>query len=552
MRRLLRDNSEEQSMNIRSGFRIMALLAAAAALHAQIVIEFGGEKNATQFAYGFGNQPALNVAIGNGSTGAGATITLVSGAVVLSNGTTIYPITTNTPITVGIGANSETGTPTAVSNCNLPSAITVGPGTPSCMITLTLNNLHGQQEPVTTGTYGLQEAINRAHGQGGGLAIVDASWYGIGGTKAIINAAAPYSNVFIKDTSNTNGLGANYWSTQPTTLTVLAVPTTLTATNIVFTSATGTWAASSTHFTATCVDPLGGESAQSADYTQTPTVNYTLTVPVPPTCATGAVGWRLYAGTTSQATSYLLPASGCSALTTLETVVPACSLTATGTWAATFTTTTTLAPGAIGVTNTNNPVPQGHTTFAYEPTGNSLPVPFQANYGPFGSGAISSATASDVTPLGSFQLPAGYQNIIGRTVRVTGKINLTAGASSTLGVYIGTAWAGGTTAGLPITVCNPISGFVFATAASVVEFSCTMTTNAIGATAVGTIQPESWFLGNTAAGTGSTSPQGVEKSAVAVGSLGLFAQNEYTVYITPLVAADTTVQLMSLHVETLQ
>ncbi len=286
-------------------------------------------------------------------------------------------------------------------------------------------------------------------------------------------------------------------------------------------------------------------------YTQTPTVNYTLNV-TSPAASTGAVGWRAYGGITSVALAYLLPitSSSCT-LTTLETVMPACAIGSNGIWPAAYLSTTALSPLGLGVTATNNPVPQGHTTFGYQPSG-SPGFPFQTNFGPFGTTTIASATASAVTPLGSFNLPAGYQNLIGRTIRVTGKINLTAGASSTLGLFIGTTWAGGVTAGLPVTVCNPVSGFVWATAASVLDFSCTMTTNAVGATAIGSIQPESWFLGNTAAGTGSTSPQAVEKSAVAIGSLGLFAQNEYTVYITPLVAADTTVQLMSLHIEVLQ
>lgn len=541
-------NYLKSKLNVIAAVLIAVFLVSVPA-SAQLTTRFAGEFNAIDYAYGFPSVsfPALNVAAGNAATGASQTITLVTGATVNSSGVSLSPITTTTPIIVGIGANAETVTPTAVSNCNLPSTQTPAPGQPACTITGTFNNLHGPQEPVISGSGGVQEAINAARAFGG-VVIVSPGFTQLGGTTAMITAAAPFSNVYIRDN---RGLGSPYYTMQPTTLTVIAVPTTLTATNIVFTVATGTWAASSTHFSATCVDALGGESAASADYTQTPTVNYTLTVPVPPTCATGAVGWRLYAGTTSAATSYLLPASGCSALSTLVSSVSACALTATGTWAATFTTTTNLAPVALGVTATNNPVPQGHTTFGYQPSG-TPGFTFQTSFGPFGTTTIASATASAVTPLGSFNLAAGYQNIIGRTIRVTGKINLTAGASSTLGIFLGTTWAGGVTAGLPITVCNPVSGFVWATAAAVVNFSCTMTTNAVGATAIGTIQPESWFLGNTAAGTGTTSPSATEKSAVAITTLGLFAQNQYTVYITPLVAADTSVQLMSLHVEVLQ
>lgn len=522
----------------------LALVALCAGLEAQNRTRFGGETAALDYAYGIlPNTPAaLQVSTGNTTTTGTGTVTLVTAATTLGDGRVIFPLATNAPITIDAGSNQETVTPSSLSNCaaNL--------GLYTCQVSASFTKTHGTGSLITSGTVGLQEAINSGGGTGGGgVVLVDSSWTANGGTTAMLSAAAPYSNVSIKDNRAT---AVNpYWSMQPTTLTVLAVPTTLTATNIVFTAATGTWAASSTHFTATCVDALGGESAASADYTQTPTLNYTLTVPVPPTCATGAVGWRLYAGTSSAATSYLLPASGCATQSALVSTIAACGPTSTGTWAATFTTTTNLAPVALGVTNTSNPVPAGHTTFGYQPTG-SLPQVFQTEYGPFGSGTIASATASDLTPLGSFNLPAGFQNTIGRTIRVSGRILLTAGASSTLGITIGTVWAGGVTAGAPITVCNPISGFVWATHAyTSVNFSCTMTTNAVGATAVGSIMPDSMFMGGYAAGT--LIPVGTDNANAAIGSLGLFAQNEYTIFLAPLVAADTTVQLQSLHIEPL-
>lgn len=522
---------------------IGALAILACPLPAQNRTVFAGERNAVDYAYGTVRAVPAPLFVGNSvAAGSSVSLTVQFGYATAGDGIVFYPLATNAPVTIGIGASMETVTPSAVS-CQTPTVYN------SCTITATTTFAHGVNDPIASATFGLQEAINLQNSGGGGLVVITQGWTQAGGTAATIASATPFPNVTIDD--NRGNSPAPYYTMQPTTLTVLAAPTTLTATNIVFTVATGTWAASSTHFIATCVDPLGGESAGSADYTQTPTVNYTLTV-VAPTCATGAVGWRLYAGTTSAATSYLLPitAAACT-LSTAETVFPACAIGAAGTWATTFTTTTNLVPVALGVTATNNPVTQGHTLFGYQPSG-TPGYGFQTNYGPFGSGTIASATASAVTPLGSFNLPTGYQNLIGRTIRVTGKINLTAGASSTLGIYIGTVWAGGVTAGLPVTVCNPISGFVWATAAAVANFSCTMTTNAIGATAIGTIQPESWFLGNTAAGTGTTSPSATEKSAVAVTALGLFSQNQYTVYITPLVAADTSVQLMSLHIEVLQ
>ena len=480
------------------------------------------------------------------------TLILNYGYAVAADGINFTPLSTTAPITVGVGASMETVTPSGVS-CLTPNVYS------SCSVTATFTYAHGSGDIVRSGTVGLQEALNYQYGKMGGSIILTPEWQQYGGTNAIITAASysaalvPATSVFIEDNRGSAGIaagGARFWTLQPTTLTDLATPATQTATTIVYTATpVGTWAASATYFCVTYVDILGGESPCSATYNQTPTLNYTLNV-TSPAASTGAVGWRMYAGITSVALAYLLPItpSSCT-LTTAETVVPACAIGANGQWPAAYLSTTALSPVALGVTNTNNPVPQGHTTFAFEPSA-AGPVPFQSTYGPFGTGTIASATASDVTPLGSFELPPGYLNQIGRTVRVTGKISLTAGASSTLGVFVGTTWAGGVTAGASVPVCSTVSGFVWATAASILNFSCTFTTNAVGATAIGSLMPDSWFLGNTAAGTGTTGPSGTEKSAAAVGSLGLFAQDQFTVYITPLVAADTTVQLQSLHIET--
>jgi hypothetical protein len=82
------------------------------------------------------------------------------------------------------------------------------------------------------------------------------------------------------------------------------------------------------------------------------------------------------------------------------------------------------------------------------------------------------------------------------------------------------------------------------------EFSCTLTTNAVGATAVGSLQPDSWFIAGGASGT--TNVVAGEASLTAIGSLGLFAQNTLDIYITPATEAVTAARLMDLSVETLQ
>lgn len=518
----------------------LALLAALTPAFAQNRTAFAGERNAISYGYGIGQAPPPLKVGANVAAGTSVTVVVQFGQVALGDGTNLRPLATTAPVTIGIGSSAETVTPSSVT-CTTPTVYN------SCTIVVTTTNAHGIGEPITSGTFGLQEAINAAFSAGGGGVAIDASWRSSGGTEAIIAAAIPAYNVFIVD----NRGPAKYYGIQPNTLTALATPATQTASTIVFASTpTGTWAASATYFCVTYVDILGGESPCSATYNQTPTVNYTLTV-TSPIASTGAVGWRMYAGITSRELAYLLPitSSNCT-LTTLEGVMPACAIGANGTWSTAYTTTTSLSPGAIGVTSTNNPVPQGHTTFAYQPSA-VVPQIFQTMYGPFGTGAIATATATAVTPLGSFNLPTGYLNYIGRTVRLTGKIKLTAGASSTLSIKAGMAWAGGLTAGLPATVCNPVSGFVFATQPyTSVNFTCTMTTNAVGTTAIGSIQPESAFSAGYAAGT--LIPQATETSNAAIASLGLFSQNTFTIWITPAVADDTTAQLLSLHVETLQ
>lgn len=524
---------------------LAALLALTFALpaSAQNRTRFGGRVNALDFAYGIvaGAAP-LTVAPGVSTAATTATVLLNTGWTTLGDGTTIFPLATNAPIIIGTGANQETVTPTAVSGCTIYGIEL------QCNVTATFTKAHAGGDSIFSGTMGLQEAVNYANASGGGIVDIDGRWGLAGGTNAIIATVAPTSNVNLEDTRNPP---MKFWSAQPSTLTTIAAPVPMTAATVVYTATpVGTWAASATYFCWTYVDMLGGESACSTTYNQTPTLNYTLTVPTPPAASTGAVGWRMYAGITSVALAYLLPidSTHCT-LTTLENVMPACAMNSGGTWSAAYLTTTALSPVALGVTNTDNPVPQSHTTFAYEPTA-GFPVPFQTHYGPFGSGTIASATAADVTMLGTVQLPAGYLNQIGRTIRLTGKIVGGDTATGTMSILIGLGWVAGDTAGLPVTVCNPVSLSVLGTQNYSFSFSCTLTTNAVGATAIGSLQPDSWFIAGGAAGT--TNVVAGEASATAVGSLGLFAQDTLDIYITPATEPLTAARLMDLSVETLQ
>ena len=141
-------------------------------VHAQNRTQFSGIRNAWDYAYGVNrNIPPLRVDVGNTTTGS-ATITLSNGVVALSDGTTFYPFTppntTGVQITVGSAANLETVTTTTVS-CLTPSVYS------TCQVTATFANLHGQGDLVTSGTYGMAEAVAQAHNNGGGLVAFDAA-----------------------------------------------------------------------------------------------------------------------------------------------------------------------------------------------------------------------------------------------------------------------------------------------------------------------------------------------------------------------------------------
>lgn len=546
-------------MNIRSIAFITLVGALAGSVHAQnIGAGFGGVKNAIDYAYGWPGVTAssLNIAPNGGNTATGtATITLNTGVVGVSNQGPFSPLAVGTPIYVGFGSNQDLVTPTVVSNC--------GAGQPigTCQVTGTgFNNLHGPNEPVLSGTYGIQEAVNAANGANGGEVWISNAAAQLGSSTAILAAiatAASYPNVIILNNAGTV-LGPNkYWSMQPSTLTSLAVPATLAAGTVVFAVApVGTWANSSYFFCVTYVDALGGEGPCSLTYNQTPTLNYSATI-TSPVASTGAVGWRFYAGASYNA-AYLMPINSthCT-LTTLESVMPACAIGSNGGWIAPPLTTTSLRPNATVTTgalasptvNIDAIQPQGHTAFAYQPTG-SVPVPFQTHYGPFP--AFGSTTSGQLDILGSIQLPTGFLNTIGRTVRLKGKI--TGGSVNTATLPILTvvvSWAGGTTAGVGLTTCSFEGVAVGATKTYTGPFECTLDTNAIGATAVGSLMP-SGYLSLQASDVSAVAQVYSDSNVAAVGSLGLFSQDTVNLVYTSNTNTSGGPQLLGLDIEILQ
>lgn len=539
--------------------KITAILAFAAILagpsFGQNRTRFGGVYNAADYAYGVAGAPGpILVQTGNTSTGS-TSITVQYAYVTLSDGTKFFPLGyVGNTFSIGTGANGtfESPTITGQSNCNFDA------GYATCTVTASFTYVHGSGEPITTSTYGLQDAIFAAHGSGfvtgsGGTVLVSAGWAGLGGTDAILKATTPFSNVAIQDTRN----GFSYWSMQPTTLTSLAVPATLTSSTVVFAAApVGTWANSAYYFCVTYVDALGGEGPCSLTYNQTPTLNYSATI-TSPAASTGAVGWRFYAGASYNA-AYLMPidATHCT-LTTLENVMPACAIGSNGSWIAPPLTTTSLRPNATvsagalttPTVNISATQPQGHTTFGYQPSA-SQPQIFQTHYGPFP--AYGSTTSGQVDTLGSINLPTGFLNTIGRTIRLRGKI--TTGSANTAAlptITVLNSWVGGTTAGVGITTCSFEGVAVGATKTYTGPFECTLQTNAAGATAIGSLMP-SGYLSIQASDVSAVAQTYTDSNVAAVGSLGLFAQDTLNIVYTSNTNTSAAPQLLSLDVDVIQ
>jgi hypothetical protein len=179
-------------MNLSKVKLAAAVLAVAVTLTAQNRTRFAGMYNAYDYAYGIQkNIPALQIDTGSATAGT-YNITLAFGYIVLGDGTHVNPLSTTAPITVGSGSNAETVTPSAVS-CGSPAVLD------TCVLTATFSNPHGAGERVTSGSFGLVEAVNAAHNAGGGLVIIDQAWTQAGGVNGTITGNKGWTNVSILD-----------------------------------------------------------------------------------------------------------------------------------------------------------------------------------------------------------------------------------------------------------------------------------------------------------------------------------------------------------------
>lgn len=405
-----------------------------------IISRFAGLIDAAAYAYGIipdGAPAALQVI--SGSTTAGTyTLTCQSARTAGPNAVAITP-TTNTPIIVGGGNNQETVTPTAVSYDSYGNIL----------ITAAFANAHSTGDQVRSGTVGLQEALNFVASLGGGTVVLSSIWATFGGTSAMISASVVNVNTEIVD-NRTGGLmlAGNF----PSSVTALASPTAVSTSAATFgllTTATtgGSIPTASTYRVGiTYVDALGGETALSTDTASTSTITSGATSTnvlglTSPAALTGAIGYRVYVSAASGASlSEILYPVGNSAIT--GTAVAGAVLPC-------FQIGTPVTINAIITGTAKVPAQASAYTYATAEKVNSPVV----SYPPFTAlGTIAAAATGTVAQV---NLPAGFFNVLGRTVRVRGMYyGTTNGTAGTMTTQLVLASIFGVTSITPFTAAS--------------------------------------------------------------------------------------------------
>lgn len=419
---------------------------------------------------------------------------------------------------------------------------------------------------LQSGTAGLQEAILTQQQSSPVLdVILDKYWYqsiaalpGAPTPASIIAAAKGNANVGIVDTTTApwtfyayNGTGyvaaASTGSQTFTSVTAIAAPTALstsaTVAGIITTSATGGTIASGAgtfRLGATYVTNVGGETALSTDSASTATIavgsssaTNSITV-TSPAAETGAVGWRVYMSAASGASlSEILYVSSCASASTGQTVLNGvCAIGSNATITAIVTGTAT--------------VPAISTAFLFPNQSSSALQNVPVSYPPFTNLATIAAAATGT--LGEVNLPTGFLNVLGRTLRICGNgFGTTNSTPGTLTFATTLSSISGVTSITPFTA---VSGTTTASAVVSFEFCEYFTVTATGAS--GTLEGHGTVSYNLA-GTAVSSP--TQDLIVASSStIDLTKQDQLGFTLKPTTTAITTggAQLRQLTVEVIQ
>ena len=415
----------------------MSIISSFAAQHSAVNYSMG----AIPGILGSGSVSSADVAVGNSATGVQSITVTTSGpngGMILPGGNMFYPFVVGNTLNVGTGATQETITITGVTQASLAGFTPVAG---AIVITATFAQVHGAMEPVTSATYGLNEAVLACAASGGGVVYVTPAWYSAGGTTAMLQAASLPTNgsVRIQDQTATSGAPGQGFGQGPTSLTAISAPAAATSATVgSLTGVTGTWTASTFHVLFTYVAADGGETVASSDYSFTATANLAIGGSGP-AAATGAVGYRVYIGANATTTCYMLTVNS-----TNGTVVQCGPIAA-------FKIGTPFQQAAITTSATNLPPLQDSTAF---PIGSQpAATNFAKAYGPFtATGVVTAGTAVEAA---RFQLPAGYLNFVGRTLRLQIRGYFTPVSTATLIPSLAIQSVYGTTTTTIFTVTTP-------------------------------------------------------------------------------------------------
>lgn len=512
------------------------------------------------------NYASWRSSVVSGPSVASTAAIIVTNPQALVDGRTIFPFSVTAPVTV----DGDTETPTAVSAIACPSNAQATNGCTSITAAWAAGHPGGQNN-VSSGTFGLQEAMNDANGYGGGTVAVDNTWFG---TDAMIQTSVPYGNVQIEDTRK--GI-VQYWTPNATSATVIAAMPTLTATTVGFglngaNTTGGFYTGASTYHVATaCVDVMGKESQPSADFSGLTAGSGTTNQIgfLAPVAQTGCVGYVPYIslGGGTYALAYRVPlatyvngnltSTGVCTLTTIETITAACKIANT-----TYGQTGSNAiVSALTVNTARIWVGVGGTSSTSDVVGNSGARQAYAmtpgiHVGTPGTGSVELAYTAATAPattvpaiVGTIHLLPNYMNFIGRTIRICGTLKENAGSTATVET-IGFYWDadGSNATGAGVLITGPtITTTLSATPNFQFCQDLTTTVSGAGATA-GSIQATQGYITavNGAAGTVSVTTPTVP--GAAIGSLNLAGEARIDIDYLHTTGTDGTVQLLDLSV----
>lgn len=498
------------------------------------VSRFAGSYNASLFNYGGSNDAApaaLQVGSGNTATGA-QSITVTSNETNTNDSFALFPLATNAPILIGNSTNQETVTPTSVGSYNLTQ---YAPDAWSVSLAATFANIHGPQEFIASGTFGLQEAINAAAAAGGGNVIVDPGWYALGGTAAIIAAATvPTSLVSAVGSSGLVRIvdlqALDVYTYTANSVTVVAAPVAATSATVAsLVGVVGTWTAITEHVLFTYVT-AAGESLASPDFSFTATANLAIGGSGPAASA-GAVGYRVYIGANATTTCYLVPAIAANGTVIIAGSLP-CFKIGTPFSVATATVAAALAP----VQSSAFPVGFQPST-AGLPGGNIVEGPFAV------TGVVTAGTAIEGAIV---QLPVAYLNRVNKAFRLTveGIFTPVSTATLILSVAIGSVYSGTETV-----IYTTTSAATSGTTAADFTLQVILRTAAIGAT--GTIEAHGFSISALATGTANAAGVNIDAAQAPSGAVSLTGQDYIRVTINSGTANLTQSQVRTLLLEPL-